>query len=288
MRQTANGFGARTRLRGAVSTAFRLSTTLVAVAVGALFLWVLVTVGWRGVLALSSSDLAAAGVVHGAASGLADAVIGSVIVVALAFTVAVPVGLVAGVFIAEVGRNSRWLGAVRFMADVLSGVPAVVAGVFVYFALGGSAGGQGLLPGALALAVLMMPMLACTTSRTLERLSPSLREAGWALGAPPWRSLIQVSMRAAAPGILSAGLLAVARVAGQVAPLLLVMPAGTEAAASPGAMMPTLHVEAYRLLMTSDPQAPSLAWTAALLLTAAITVVVWLAGRLGHLDGEEG
>ena len=110
-------------------------------------------------------------------------------------------------------------------------------------------------------------MLAYATSRTLERLSPSLREAGHALGAPSWRTLIQISMRAAAPGILSAGLLAVARVAGRVAPLLLVMPANTEA--SSAALMPTLHVEAYRLLLTSDPQAPSLAWTAALLLTVA-------------------
>ena len=268
-------FVAGRSVRGALSTAFRASTSLVAIMVGALFFWVLVTVGWRGIVGLSSSQPFA--------PGLFDALLGSVAVVGLAFAMAVPVGLVAGVFIAEVGRNSPWLGPVRFVVDVLSGVPAVVVGVFVFFLVGEN--GRGLFAGALALGVLMMPMLAYATSRTLERLSPSLREAGHALGAPSWRTLIQISMRAAAPGILSAGLLAVARVAGRVAPLLLVMPANTEA--SSAALMPTLHVEAYRLLLTSDPQAPSLAWTAALLLTVGITAIVWLAGRLRHLDGEE-
>lgn len=269
--------GARRSLRGAFSAAFRVSATLAALGASCLLLWVLGTVTWRGLLALSPSRLSTVDVSQGA-SGLGDALVGSLIVVGLSFVMAVPVGVLVGSFIAEMGRNSRLLPAVRFAVDTLRGVPAIVAGVFVYFLMTDLGSGQGLLAGSLALAVLMMPMLACHTARALEAVPPSLREAAAALGTPPWRILIQISMRAAAPGIVSAGLLVAARVAGQVAPLLVTMPARTDAAPAPGAVMPTLHVEAYRLLLTADLQAPSLAWTAALMLTVATASIVWLAG----------
>lgn len=260
----------RRSLRGAVSGVFRAATTLAAMGVAVLLAWVLVSLAWRGLAAFSWSALTA---------GLAQALAGSLLVVLLAFLMAVPLGLVAGVFLAEVGRNSRWLPAVRFVADVLSGMPAVVVGVCAYLLFAG----QSFVAGAVALAALLMPMVACTTARTLTEISPALREAAVALGTPAWRILLQISLRAAAPSLLSAGLLAIARVAGEVAPLLLTMPAPSSWDFSSGASMATLHVQAYRGLLSPDPQAQSLAWTAALLLTVVIGVIVFAAHRFGRV-----
>jgi phosphate transport system permease protein len=273
---------ARRSFRGAVSGLFRVVTTFAALGVTALLGWVLVSLSWRGIAALSWSTLTGTADVVGGA-GLAQAMLGSLLVVVLAFVMAVPLGLVSGAFLSEVGRNSRWLPAVRFVADVLSGMPAIVVGVCVYLLFGTVGLSQSFFAGSVALAALMTPMVACTTSRTLNEVSPALREAAVSLGTPAWRILLQISLRAAAPGILSAGLLAIARVAGEVAPLLLTMPDRSSWALSPSTSAATLHVQAYRYLLSSDPQAQSLAWTAALLLTVGIMSIVFVAHRFGRV-----
>ncbi|MFW5738844.1 MAG: ABC transporter permease subunit [Myxococcota bacterium] len=275
---SANQRGAATRrsMRGAFGVAFRVGATASASIVALGFAWIAATLLWRGIAAYEASRLGA-----GVSEYLAAAALGSLQVVAVAFLMAVPLGVAAGVYIGDVGRHSSLMPVVRSTAGALSGMPAVLAGVFVLFTLERMGWGQGWFAGSVALAILMTPMLACTTSRTLERLSPSLREAALVLGTPPWRILLQVSMRAAAPGILSAGMLALARASGQVAPLLVTVPARTQASASPGALTPTLHVDAYRLLL-EPAQDPSLAWTAALLLALGTTTFVLVGHRLAR------
>ena len=275
--------GARRSIRGAVSGLFRVVTTFAALGVTALLGWVLASLSWRGISALRWSTLTGTADVVGGTASLAQAMLGSLMVVVLAFVMAVPLGLIAGVFLSEVGRNSRWLPTVRFAADVLSGMPAIVVGVCVYLLFGALGLSQSLFAGAVALAALMTPMVACTTSRTLNEASPALREAAVALGTPAWRILLQISLRAAAPGILSAGLLAIARVAGEVAPLLLTIPDRSSSALAPGTSAATLHVQAYRDLLSSEPQVQSLAWTAALLLTVGIMSIVFVAHRSGRV-----
>jgi len=241
-----------------------------------LLTWVVALLTWRGIEGLTTSP----GEGH-IASGLANALAASFVVVALAVLGAAPLGLAAGVFMAEVGRQGAWVRALRFVVGAFSGMPAVVSGVCVFLLLARWDIAQSMLAGSLALALLLMPMMASTTCRTLEAVPSMLREAALSLGVTPWRALLHVLLRAAAPAMLAAGVLAVARVAGQIAPLLLTMPAGTDASPSADAIPPTLHVEAYRLFL-DNPEAGSLAWTAAMVWTAAVVLFVLIAHRFGR------
>ncbi|HEY3357824.1 MAG TPA: phosphate ABC transporter permease PstA [Polyangia bacterium] len=151
--------------------------------------------------------------------GMANAIVGSLELVGVGCLIGVPVGVLAGVYLAEYGDN--WLGRlVRFSADVLTGVPSIVIGIFVYTLVVLSMRRFSALAGGVALALLMLPVITRTTEELLRLVPDSLREAALALGVPRWRATLRVVLRTAAPGIAVGVMLAVARAAGETAPLL--------------------------------------------------------------------
>lgn len=151
--------------------------------------------------------------------GMANAIVGSLMLLGLASLVGLPVGILAGVYLAEFG-DSRLGRVVRFNADVMTGVPSIVVGLFVYTLVVLSMRRFSALAGALALAILMLPTVTRSTEELLRLVPGSLREAGLALGVPRWRVTLRVVLRTAAPGVATGAMLAIARATGETAPLL--------------------------------------------------------------------
>ncbi len=153
--------------------------------------------------------------------GISNAIVGTALMVALATAIAVPVGLLVAIYTSEFA-NRRVAGAVRFVLDVLNGVPTIVTGIFVYGLIVIPQGHQSGTAGAVALAVIMLPIVARTAQEVLALVPGTLKEAAYALGISHWRTVVRVVIPTAAGGLLTGALLAVARVAGETAPLLLV------------------------------------------------------------------
>jgi len=151
--------------------------------------------------------------------GVANAIVGTTILVALAGALGIPVGLMAGIFLAEFAGR-RLGGMVRFTADVLFGVPSIVTGIFVYTMLVVRMGGFSALSGGLALGLMMIPIIARTAEEALRLVPASLREAGLALGVRQWRVIMSIVLPGALPGVVTGVVLGIARVAGETAPLL--------------------------------------------------------------------
>jgi phosphate transport system permease protein len=151
--------------------------------------------------------------------GMKNAIVGTLIMVGLASAVGVPIGVLAGVYLAEYG-GSRFAQAVRFAADVMSGVPSIAVGIFVYTLVVLTMGRFSALAGGAALGVLMLPTITRTTEEFLRLVPTTLREAGLALGVPRWRVTLRIVLVTAAPGIMTGVMLAIARAAGETAPLL--------------------------------------------------------------------
>ena len=151
--------------------------------------------------------------------GFAHAIVGTLIIVALACAVGLPVGVATGIFLAEFGGGRIGFG-IRFVADILNGIPSIVIGVFAWSWVVRPMGHFSAVAGGFALAVILVPIVARTTEEMVRLVPNSLREAALALGYPRWRTSLQVVLRTAAAGIVTGCLVAVARVAGETAPLL--------------------------------------------------------------------
>jgi phosphate transport system permease protein len=151
--------------------------------------------------------------------GFGNAMLGSLVLVGLACAIGIPVGVLAGVYLSEFGNN-RFAKAVRFSADVMSGVPSIAVGIFAYTLIVLQMRRFSALAGGFALAILMLPTVMRTTEELLKLVPDQLREAGLALGIPRWRVILRVVLRTGAPGIATGVMLAVARAAGETAPLL--------------------------------------------------------------------
>jgi phosphate transport system permease protein len=154
-----------------------------------------------------------------AGGGFGNAMLGSLVLVGLACAIGIPVGVLAGVYLSEFGDN-RFAKVVRFCADVMSGVPSIAVGIFAYTLIVLHMRRFSALAGGFALAVLMLPTVMRTTEELLKLVPDSLREAGLALGIPRWRVILRIVLRTGAPGIATGVMLAVARAAGETAPLL--------------------------------------------------------------------
>ncbi len=152
--------------------------------------------------------------------GMANSIVGSGIVLALASLMGIPVGIAAGVYLAEFGRGSTLGNAVRFTADVLNGVPSIVMGISIYSLIVIQQKHFSAFAGGVALAIMMVPTITRTTEEMLATVPHAIREAALGLGVPKWRTVISVSLRTASPGIITGCMLAFARVAGETAPLL--------------------------------------------------------------------
>jgi phosphate transport system permease protein len=201
--------------------------------------------------------------------GMANAIVGTFELVAVAIVMGVPIGIGAGIYIAE--NPAKWLArAVRFAADIMMGIPSIVIGIFVYAVMVKPIGGFSTLAGAAALAIIMLPLVARTTEEMILLVPAELREAALALGVPRWRTTLSVVTRAAASGIATGIILAIARIAGETAPLLFTAFGNrfwSTALTQPIASL-TVQVYTYAISPFADWQRQ--AWAGALVLTAIV------------------
>ncbi len=219
--------------------------------------------------------------------GMANAFAGSLILVGLACAFGIPVGVLGGVYLAEFGHNA--LGkTVRFAADVMSGVPSITVGIFVYAILVLSMHRFSALAGGVALAILMLPTVMRTTEELLRLVPDALREAGLALGIPKWRVILGVVLRTGAPGIATGIMLAVARAAGETAPLLFTAFGCNFMALKLDQPMGSLPVQIYTYAVSPYEEWHRQAWAAALALVLLVLMLNVLARTLTRQPGSQG
>jgi phosphate transport system permease protein len=209
----------------------------------------------------------------GDAGGLLNAIVGSLIMVGVATLIGTPAGILAGTFLAEYARG-HWIGeVVRFVNDILLSAPSIIIGLFVYQAMVLQMGHFSAWAGAVALAVIMVPVVVRTTEDMLRLVPSALREAATALGAPKWKVVVMVAYRAAVQGMLTGVLLAIARISGETAPLLFTALNNQFWSTDLDAPMANLPVVIFQFAMSPYADWQALAWGGALLITLAVLVL---------------
>jgi phosphate transport system permease protein len=268
-------YAAKRRRRSAISTG---ALMVIMVGVLAVLAWVLGYVAVQGFSALSPAFFVTnpPGNPSATGGGFANGIIGSFIIVGLAALIAIPLGILAAIYLAEYGRG-RWSQTVGFFTDVLIGIPTIVTGAFVYsiwvihFGFSGFAG-------SLALAIVMLPLIVRTTTQMLKLVPDDLREASLALGASKRKTVTRIVLPAALPGIITGLMLAVARAMGETAPLLLTALGNdifTEA--NPLKRMSTLSLQIFDNAITGFKSGQARAWAGALTLVAIVLILTFVA-----------
>jgi len=204
--------------------------------------------------------------------GVANAIAGTILIVGLAVLIGVPVGVGAGMYLAEYGAG-RLGFALRFVADVLNGTPSIVIGIVGWTFIVKPSGGYSALAGSIALAILMIPMLARTTEEMVRLVPHSLREAALALGYPRWRTSLKVVARTALGGIVTGCLVGIARVAGETAPLLFTALGNLNFTTSVTQPMQTLSLQIYVYATGPFDEWHRVAWASALVLMGLVLVI---------------
>ena len=214
--------------------------------------------------------------------GIRSAIVGTVVIVALAALMAVPLGVGVALYLTEFGRDGRLARGVRFLIDVMTGVPSIVFGLFIYISLvvTGIAGSFAGWKGSIALALLMLPVVARAAEVVLLLVPQSLREAAFALGAPRWKVVFRVVVPTALPGILTGTLLAVARAAGETAPLLFTAAIVNGTTLNFGDRMNSLPAQIFQDVGQAQDRLVARAWGAALALVAMILLLTLVARLL--------
>jgi phosphate transport system permease protein len=222
-----------------------------------------------------------------AGGGIADSIVGTVILVALSALMAVPVGILVGVFTSQFARPPV-AGAIRFALDILNGVPTIITGIFV-FALLVAGHQQSGLAGGVALAIVMLPIVARSAEEVLLLFPSSLREAALALGLPRWRIVLRIVIPTAAGGLVTAAVLGVARVAGETAPLLFTTSifSNLGITTSVSKALPNIPVTIFTLSESPSPADHEQAWAAALLLILMVLLLSVVA-RVFHERSRRG
>jgi phosphate transport system permease protein len=208
--------------------------------------------------------------------GMANSIVGSAIILTLASLMGVPVGIAAGVYLAEFGRGKALATAIRFTADVLNGVPSIVMGISIYSLIVLQQKHFSAWAGGVALAIMMVPTITRTTEEMLATVPHSIREAALGLGVPKWRTAISVSLRTASPGIITGCMLAFARVAGETAPLLFTAFGNQFWSFNLRQPIAALPLQIYVYAISPYDEWHRLAWAGALVLIVLIMVSVTL------------
>ena len=264
------------RRRRIVEKVFGVLAIASAVLACGILLVVLGTLVYKGFSQLNVDFFTKARPLFGEKGGIADALVGSALIVGMAMIIAIPVSVLVAIYMSEYAgpRVSR---ALKIVLDVLNGVPAIVVGIFVFGVLV-VGHGQSAVYGAFALAILMLPMVARATQEILEIVPRSLRDASFALGVTKWRTTWNIILPAAIGGILTGVVIAVARVAGETAPLLFTTSiAASEISTDVSHALPTLPVTIFVFSESPDPGEQAAAWAAALVLIAFVLVMNVLA-----------
>jgi phosphate transport system permease protein len=270
----ANALSSSRKRRNAVIKALCLLATMIGLAFLAL---ILATLLWLGVGGLHMSVFTEATKAPGSHGGLLNAIVGSLIQTALGTAIGTPIGLMVGTYLSEYSRGSTLGNVVRFVSDVLLSAPSILIGLFVYAVLVRPAGGFSGFAGCVALAVIVIPIVVRTTEDMLRLIPVALREAAMALGAPKWKSIVMVCYPAAIDGIATGILLAIARVAGETAPLLFTSLGNLNWSVSLAQPMASLPVTIYQYAGSAFEDWVQLAWVGALLITFGVLALNILA-----------
>lgn len=263
-----------TRRRSVINQAVMVASTAAALMGIAMLAWILLDVAVKGVAAINWSfftELPAPPGIDG--GGLGNAILGTLYMTLAAALIAVPSGIMAGTWLAEFGKNSPFANVVRLVADILVSAPSIVVGVFVYLIVVKTMGTFSGIAGAVALAIIMLPVVVRTTEEMLNIVPNEMREAALALGSPYWKMMLSVLFRAARAGMVTGIMLAIARVAGETAPLLftaLNSPYWSNDLAAPTA---NLTVTLFNYAMSPYDDWHAMAWGAAFLITISVLVV---------------
>ncbi len=242
-----------------------------------MLLWILGDVTIRGISSINwefFTELPAPPGMEG--GGLSSAIIGTLIMTLLAALMAIPVGVAAGTYLAEFGRDSRLGNSVRFLSDILVSAPSIVIGVFVYLVLVRPMGNFSGFAGAASLAIIMLPVVTRNTEEMLKLIPIEMREAALALGVPYWHVMVRVIFRAAMAGMMTGILLSVARVSGETAPLLFTALNSPYWSHTLNEPMSNLTVTLFNYAMSPYDDWQAMAWGAAFLITASVLVVTIL------------
>ena len=205
--------------------------------------------------------------------GLANAIVGTLVLTVVATLIAVPAGLMAGIYLAEFSGDSKVGDYSRFSGNVLMGMPSIIVGIFAYTLVVVPQGNFSGYAGALALAILMLPVIARTTEDMLRLVPNTLRESALALGAPRWKVTLVIVFRAAKSGLITGILLAVARVSGETAPLLFTALNSPYWVSSLNQPTPNLTVTIFNYAMSPYPDWQQKAWGASLLITFSVLIL---------------
>ncbi len=239
--------------------------------------WILYTVISRGAAAINWAFFTELPTPPGVGGGgLSSALWGTVYITGVAAALGIPLGLLAGVYLAELGRHSRLGDAVRFGSNVLMGVPSIIVGLFVYTIIVLPTGHFSGWAGGVSLAIIMLPVVARTSEDMLRMVPDSLRESALALGAPRWRATFGVIFRAARAGLITGVVLAVARVSGETAPLLFTALNSPYTVSSLNEPTANLTVTIFNYAMSPYQDWQTLAWGASLIITVAVLVLTLL------------
>ena len=237
-------------------------------------LWILSVLFRNGFAALDWSMFTESTPAPGSeGGGLANAIVGSLMMVAVTVMVSTPVGILAGIYLAEYGDRSKTAELTRFVTDIMLSAPSIVLGLFVYAIAVATVGNFSGWAGSLALSLIAVPVVVRTTENMLRLVPGSLREAAFALGAPRWKVALMVTLRAARSGVLTGLLLAVARISGETAPLLFTALNNQFFSLDMGAPMANLPVVIFQFAMSPYDNWIRLAWGGALLITLSVLLL---------------
>ncbi|WGS43362.1 phosphate ABC transporter permease PstA [Burkholderia sp. JSH-S8] len=255
-----------------VTNAIALTASLGAMLFGLMWLvWILYTTLHLGIGGLSLQLFTeSTPPPNTAGGGLANAIVGSLMLCGFGTLVGTPIGILAGVYLAEYGQKNLLASTIRFINDILLSAPSIVVGLFVYALVVAKSGRFSGWAGVVALALLQIPIVIRTTENMLKLVPNALREAAFALGTPKWRMILKITLRASVGGIITGVLLAVARIAGETAPLLFTALSNQFFSLDMGQPMANLPVTIFKFAMSPFAEWQSLAWAGVFLITLGV------------------
>jgi len=268
-------------LKNGLFRLFCLTATLLGLSVLILILFTLLQKGLAGLSWTLFSQVTPG---PGGEGGLANALLGSLMMTGLAIVLATPVGVLAGTWLAEYGQQRKAAELIRFLNGSLMSAPSILVGLFVYQMMVVPMGHFSGWAGAVALAIIALPVIISTTEEMLKLVPRHLREAGAGLGAPRWLIIVKLGYRAVGTGMLTGILLSVARISGETAPLLFTALNSSFMTLNPNEPMANLPVTIYQFAMSPYDSWNQLAWAGALLITLAILALNVLSRLLPHLQ----
>ena len=266
-----NAIRARKHAGRKLTNFIALALSLGAMAFGLIWLvWILVETVRLGIGGLALATFTEMTPPPMEAGGLANALMGSLLMVGLATLIGTPVGVLAGVYLAEYGQNT-WLGSVtRFINDILLSAPSIVVGLFIYSVVVSRFKSFSGWAGVLALALIVIPVVIRTTENMLALIPNALREAAYALGTPKWKVIMSITLKSARAGVITGILLAVARIAGETAPLLFTALSNQFWSTDMSGPMASLPVTIFKFAMSPYENWQKLAWAGVFLITIGV------------------